>query len=39
MDDRRVICGIVHVIRHGLMRRDARAIYGPHKTLYKRFVR
>jgi transposase len=37
VDDRRVISGIIHVIRHGLMWRDAPAAYGPHKTLYKRF--
>jgi transposase len=39
VDDRRVISGIVHVIRNGLMWRDAPATYGPHKTLYNRFVR
>ena len=39
VDDRRVISGIVHVIRSGLMWRDAPACYGPHKTLYNRFVR
>jgi len=39
VDDRRVISGIIHVIRHGLMWRDAPAVYGPHKTLYNRFVR
>lgn len=39
VDDRRVISGIIHVIRHGLMWRDAPAEYGPHKTLYNRFVR
>ena len=39
VDDRRVISGIVHVIRNGLMWRDAPAAYGPHKTLYNRFVR
>ena len=37
-DDRKVISGIIHVIRYGL-RRDAPACYGPHKTLYNRFVR
>jgi transposase len=37
VDDRRVISGNIHVIRHGLMWRDAPAAYGPHKTLYKRF--
>lgn len=38
-DDRRVVSGIVHVIRNGLRWRDAPAVYGPHKTLYNRFVR
>ena len=39
VDDRRVISGIIYVIRHGLQWRDAPAAYGPHKTLYNRFVR
>ena len=39
VDDRRVISGIIHVIRGGLMWRDAPAVYGPHKTLYNRFIR
>jgi transposase len=39
VDDRRVISGIIHIIRGGLMWRDAPAAYGPHKTLYNRFVR
>lgn len=39
VDDRRVIGGIVHVIRNGLMWRDAPAVYGPSKTLYNRFIR
>ncbi len=39
VDDRRVISGIVYVIRHGLQWRDAPGGYGPHKTLYNRFVR
>lgn len=39
VDDRRVISGIIHVIRHGLMWRDAPADYGPPKTLYNRFIR
>ena len=38
-DDRKVISGIIHVIRYGLKWRDAPACYGPHKTLYNRFVR
>ena len=32
-DDRKVISGIIHVIRYGLKWRDAPACYGPHKTL------
>jgi transposase len=39
VDDRRVISGIIHVIRNGLMWKDAPPAYGPHKTLYNRFVR
>ena len=39
VDDRRVISGIIYVIRQGLQWRDAPAAYGPHKTLYNRFVR
>ncbi len=38
-DDRRVVSGIIYVIRHGLQWRDAPAAYGPHKTLYNRFIR
>lgn len=39
VDDRRVVSGIVFVIRNGLRWRDAPSAYGPHKTLYNRFVR
>ena len=39
VDDRRVISGIIYVIRNGLMWKDAPRGYGPHKTLYNRFVR
>jgi transposase len=39
VDDRRVISGIVHVLRSGGRWVDAPAIYGPRKTLYNRFVR
>ena len=39
VDDRRVLSGIVHVIRTGMRWRDAPVAYGPHKTLYNRFVR
>jgi transposase len=39
VDDRRVISGIVYVIKHGLRWKDAPQGYGPHKTLYNRFIR
>ena len=39
VDDRRVISGIIFVIRNGLRWRDAPAAYGPHKTIYNRFIR
>jgi transposase len=39
VDDRRVISGIVHVLRSGCRWADAPASYGPRKTLYNRFVR
>lgn len=39
VDDRRVISGIVHVLQSGCRWTDAPAEYGPHKTLYNRFVR
>lgn len=39
VDDRRVISGIIFVIRNGLRWRDVPASYGPHKTIYNRFVR
>lgn len=39
VDDRKVVSGIIHVIRNGLRWRDAAAVYGPHKTLYNRFIR
>jgi transposase len=39
VDDRRVISGIAFVIRNGLRWRDAPREYGPHKTIYNRFVR
>jgi transposase len=38
-DDRRVISGIVHVLKSGGRWADAPAVYGPRKTLYNRFVR
>ncbi|WP_244546507.1 IS5 family transposase [Bosea sp. OK403] len=39
VDDRRVISGIIFVIRNGLRWRDAPKDYGPHKTIYNRFIR
>ena len=39
VDDRRVISGIVHVLKSGSRWKDAPPCYGPHKTLYNRFVR
>ena len=39
VDDRRVISGIIYVIRHGLQWKDAPPGYGPSKTLYNRFIR
>ena len=37
--DRRVISGVIHVIRNGSRWRDAPEVYGPHKTPYNRFLR
>src|SRR3546814_16783475 len=37
--DRRIISGIIFVIRNGLRWRDAPAEYGPLKTMYNRFIR
>jgi transposase len=34
-----VLSGIVYVIHNGLQWKDAPVGYGPHKTLYNRFVR
>src|ERR1700730_18075065 len=39
VDDRRIVSAIVFVIRNGLRWRDAPPEYGPHKTIYNRFVR
>jgi putative transposase len=39
VDDRRILSGIIFVIRNGLRWRDAPKDYGPHKTIYNRFVR
>ncbi len=39
VDDRRVVSGIIHVLKRGLQWRDAPSAYGPHKTLCNRFMR
>jgi putative transposase len=39
VDDRRVLSGIIYMIHNGLPWKDALSGYGPHKTLYNRFVR
>ena len=39
VDDRRVISGIIQVLKSGGRWIDAPAVYGPRKTLYNRFVR
>ena len=39
VDDRRVISGIVQVLKSGGRWVDAPSEYGPRKTLYNRFVR
>lgn len=37
--DRRILSGIIYVIRGVLMWQDAPKAYGPHKTIYNRFIR
>ena len=39
VDDRRVLSGIVHVLKNGGRWADCPAEYGPKKTIYNRFVR
>lgn len=38
-DDRRVISGIVHVLRAGCRWQDCPSVYGPPTTIYNRFRR
>jgi len=38
-DDRRVISGIVHVLKSGCRWIDCPPDYGPHTTIYNRFAR
>lgn len=39
VDDRRVISGILHVLKTGCRWRDVPAAYGPPTTIYNRFYR
>jgi transposase len=39
VDDRRIVSGVIFVIGNGLRWRDAPKEYGPHKTIYNRFIR
>ena len=39
VDDRRVISGILHVLRTGCKWRDCPAAYGPASTIYNRYSR
>ena len=39
VDDRRVISGIVHVLKSGCRWQDTPSVYGPPTTIYNRFHR
>ncbi len=39
VDDRRVISGIIHMLRCGARWRDCPVEYGPYTTIYNRFNR
>ena len=39
VDDRRIISGIVHVLKSGCRWKDCPAEYGPYTTVYNRFTR
>ena len=39
VDDRLIVSAIIFVIKNGLRWRDAPRSYGPHKTIYNRFIR
>jgi transposase len=39
VDDRRVISGIVHVLKSGCRWKDCPSVYGPPTTIYNRFNR
>lgn len=38
-NNRRVISGILHVLKYGCRWRDCPGVYGPHTTVYNRFNR
>ena len=38
-DDRRILSGIMHVLKVGCRWKDCPKEYGPHKTIYNRFAR
>lgn len=38
-DDRRIISGIIHVLRSGCRWKDCPVVYGPSTTVYNRFNR
>jgi transposase len=38
-EDRRILSGIMHVIKSGCRWKDCPAAYGPYKTVYNRFAR
>jgi transposase len=39
VDDRRVISGIIHMLKTGARWRDCPAAYGPYTTIYNRYHR
>jgi transposase len=39
VDDRRVISGIIHVMKSGCRWRDCPSVYGPYTTVYNRWNR
>ena len=39
VDDRKILSGIIYVLKNGLMWKDAPKEYGSHKTLYNRYYR
>jgi len=39
VDDRRVISGVIHMLKTGARWRDCPAAYGPYTTIYNRFNR